>query len=297
MKKLAGGVALVMAIPAILLAAAVGSVSGGGGAAQGALCGGDGPTPAVQRFREEAFARFGDLQSLGVCNVRYIRGPYAESGSTTWSQHAYCNAEDYTRPGAPGTLEPFIDWIEANRERLSVNHLITYPAGSGLEHVVHVDFHPAGTGDPRTQGSRPCEAGELEAAVLSNPRLSFLPEAAADVTEGRVDDRVLQLLLVLSEEHRLGPIGPFITGHSYYVAGTQTPSNHAFGRAVDIAAVDGQPVSASNRAAREVVDAVLLMTGPMLPDEVGSPWEIPHPVADTFTDSAHQGHIHLGWDR
>lgn len=65
---------------------------------------------------------------------------------------------------------------------------------------------------------------------------------------------------------------------------------------MDIAVVDGVPVSPSNEVARELVDAVLLMTGPMLPDEVGSPWEIPHPVTETFTDSAHQDHIHLGWD-
>ena len=97
-------------------------------------------------------------------------------------------------------------------------------------------------------GPRPCQAGELEAMVLSNPRITFTSEAAGDVAEGRVDPRVLEVLLFLAERHDLGSVGPLITGHSYYVAGTTTPSNHAFGRAVDISVIDGQPVSVYNPA-------------------------------------------------
>jgi hypothetical protein len=100
-------------------------------------------------------------------------------------------------------------------------------------------------------GPRPCQAGELEAMVLSNPRITFTSEAAGDLAEGRVDPRVLQVLLFLGERHELGSVGPLITGHSYYVAGTTTPSNHAFGRAVDISVIDGQPVSVYNQAARD----------------------------------------------
>ena len=74
----------------------------------------------------------------------------------------YCNAEDYTRPGAPATLGPVVAWMEENSDAFDVNHLITYPPGSGYEHVIHVDFHPERTGDPR---GRDCQAGELEAIV------------------------------------------------------------------------------------------------------------------------------------
>jgi hypothetical protein len=273
----------------------VGIVSGDEGSAPvpGVGCGAgtSGPTPAVQQFRTALFEEFPDVQSLGICSERKTRGPYA-SGET-WSQHAYCNAEDYTRSGAPATLEPVTAWIEENREAFDVNHLITYPAGSGYEHVIHVDFHPERTGDPQ---GRTCQAGELEAMALTHPRISWRPEARGDVAAGRIDPRVLQVLLYLAERHRLGPVGPLITGHSYYVAGTNTPSNHAFGRAVDIAVIDGAPVSLANPGARDAMEMVLQLPPPLLPDELGGPWFLHHPGVSVFT-ADHGDHVHVGWDQ
>jgi hypothetical protein len=294
LRKLAGIAGMAMLVPILFIAAATGAVSGGEGSAPvpgvGCGVGSSGPTPAVQQFRAALFEEFPDLQSLGICSVRKTRGPYA-SGET-WSQHAYCNAEDYTRPGAPGTLGPVVRWIEENSERYDVNHLLAYPAGSGYEHVIHVDFHPERTGDPR---GRTCQAGELAAMVLTHPRISLQQEASADVAADRVDPQVLQVLLYLAERHRLGPVGPFITGHAYYVRGTNTPSNHAFGRAVDIAVIDGQPVSPSNPAARDAMEMVLELPPPLLPDELGGPWMLPHDEVSVFT-SDHDDHLHIGWD-
>jgi hypothetical protein len=295
LRTLAAGAGLVLLIPVLFIAAAVGSVSGDEGAAPvpGVGCGAEtsGPTPAVQRFRAALFEEFPDLRSLGICSVRRTRGPYA-SGEA-WSQHAYCNAEDYTRPGAPATFGPVVRWIEQNRGAFDVNHLITYPEGSGFEHVIHVDFHPERTGDPR---GRPCQAGELEAMALTHPRISWRPEAREDVAAGRVDPRVLQVLLYLAERHRLGPLGPLITGHSYYVQGTLTPSNHAFGRAVDIAVIDGSPVSVANPGAWDAIEMVLALPPPQLPDELGGPWFLQHPSVSVFT-ADHDDHLHVGWNR
>jgi len=145
-------------------------------------------------------------------------------------------------------------------------------------------------------GPRPCQAGELEAMVLSNPRITFTSAAAGDVAEGRVDPRVLQVLLFLAERHELGSVGPLITGHSYYVAGTTTPSNHAFGRAVDISVIDGQPVSVYNQAARDAMEMVLTLPPPLLPDELGGPWLLYHPRVRVFTRD-HGDHLHIGWDQ
>ncbi len=50
---------------------------------------------------------------------------------------------------------------------------------------------------------RPCQAGELEAMVLSNPRIGLRPEARGDVVAGLIDPRVLQVLLFLAERHDL----------------------------------------------------------------------------------------------
>ncbi|HET6770669.1 MAG TPA: hypothetical protein VFH75_03400 [Actinomycetota bacterium] len=292
-KKVAGGSALVVLIPILFLAAAVGAFSSGGAApVAGVTCGvgTSGPQPAVRIFRTALFEEFPDLRSLGICNVRPTRGPYADG--ETWSQHAYCNAEDYTRPGAPESLRPVVRWIEENSQRFDVNHLITYPEGSGFEHVIHVDFHPQRTGDPR---GRTCQSGELAAMILTHPRISLRPEASEDVAADRVDSRVLQVLLYLAEEHRLGPVGPLITGHSYTVRGTNRPSNHAFGRAVDIAVIDGDSVSFFNPAARDVMEMVLQLPPPLLPDELGGPFSLQHPTVRMLT-SDHDDHVHVGWD-
>ena len=84
------------------------------------------------------------------------------------------------------------------------------------------------------------DAAALAQAVHASARIELRPEAAADVRAGRVDLRVLAVLLALSERFTLGDVGPFVTGHAYYVAGKNGPSNHAFGRAVDIGSVDGR---------------------------------------------------------
>jgi hypothetical protein len=142
---------------------------------------------------------------------------------------------------------------------------------------------------------RPCQAGELEAMVLSNPRIGLRPEARGDVAAALIDPRVLQVLLLLAERHDLNSVGPLITGHSYYVRGTTTPSNHAFGRAVDISVIDRMPVSLANSAALDAMEMILSLPPPLLPDELGGPWLLYHPPVRIFTRD-HGDHIHVGWD-
>jgi hypothetical protein len=139
-------------------------------------------------------------------------------------------------------------------------------------------------------GWAPPAEGIFAAAVLDHPRLSLRAQAASDVRAGLVDTRVLRLLLVAATSHRLSYVGPFVSGHDYFVGGTGRPSNHAFGRAVDIPVVDGEAVSKDNEAARDVISLVGKDA-----DEVGSPW--PHPVDGPRTfDEGHADHLHFGWD-
>jgi hypothetical protein len=165
---------------------------------------------------------------------------------------------------------------------------------------------PSGTPSPpetyavvsaRGGDSRPCQAGELEAMVLSHPRIHVGSLAVGDVAEGRVDPRVLQVLLLLAESHDLGSVGPLITGHSYFVAGTTSPSNHAFGRAVDISVIDGQAVSIYNAAARNAMAMVLSLRPPLLPDELGGPLLLSHPSSVAVFTRDHGDHLHIGWDQ
>ena len=79
-----------------------------------------------------------------------------------------------------------------------------------------------------------------------------------------------------------------------YVKGTERVSNHYHGRAVDIAMVDGAPVSAANGAALQLVLDVLGSESSLRPDEVGSPWPLSR-FPGTFSDDDHRGHLHLGY--
>lgn len=138
------------------------------------------------------------------------------------------------------------------------------------------------------------DSDELQAAVLASDRIELRPEGALDVRRAHVDPRVLGALLALSQDFRLAGVGPFRTGHAYNVAGTNRPSNHAFGRAVDIGTVNGVLVSDANGAARAAAVAAASLPGPLRPSEIGSPFgDIP----GGFTDRAHQDHLHLGYDQ
>jgi hypothetical protein len=140
------------------------------------------------------------------------------------------------------------------------------------------------------------DVSELARALLSDPAIHLTANARSDVLAGVVDPRVLQVLLLVAQTHELSLVGPVVTGHSYYVKGTTRVSNHVFGRAVDILAVDGSPVSPSNFAAREVVAEILAFAAPLKPDEVGGPWVVRVGTRSSFTNADHQDHIHVGYD-
>jgi hypothetical protein len=85
------------------------------------------------------------------------------------------------------------------------------------------------------------------------------------------------------------------TGHSPYVSGTTSYSNHYYGRAVDIYAVNGANVSPLNLHARQLSLLLNQLPDQLRPSEVGSPYyDILYPGA--FADGDHQGHIHIGFD-
>ena len=70
-------------------------------------------------------------------------------------------------------------------------------------------------------------------------------------------------------------------------------SNHAYGRGLDIASVDGEIVNPGSGAARELASELSQLPEQYRPDEIGSPWPISGP--GYFTDGAHQDHLHLGF--
>lgn len=135
----------------------------------------------------------------------------------------------------------------------------------------------------------------LGKAVLAHDHLSLREDARADVSAGRVDPRVLGVLLSLATTHQVGGIGPF-TRHHCLVNRTSHLSNHVFGRAVDVFTIDRAPVSEGNAAARGVVSEVLALPQALLPDEIGQPWADLAAQDRVFTDVDHDDHLHLGFD-
>jgi hypothetical protein len=134
----------------------------------------------------------------------------------------------------------------------------------------------------------------LAQAVLSNPNIELRPEARADLEAGLVDERVLASLLRLAMDHRLGAVGPFVTGHSVYVEGTTRVSNHAVGRAVDIPIIDGVTVSYWNQAAEAAARELLQLPAQLRPDELGMPWDLLSTNVVIITED-HDDHLHIGY--
>lgn len=136
-------------------------------------------------------------------------------------------------------------------------------------------------------------------AVIANPHVRLDSRAAADLRHPRMDPRVIALLQALAEQHRVA-VSVVKTGHSRCVGGgSNCPddevSHHWHYRAVDIWSLDGQPVNAFNRTARDVVQWASNLSDELRPDEIGSPFGGLTHLAGVFTDSDHDGHIHIGY--
>ncbi len=129
-------------------------------------------------------------------------------------------------------------------------------------------------------------------ALANNRNVTLTAEARQDLLGGVLDQRLVNFLAWASQRHQIA-VSVFKTGHSQYVAGTNRISNHWYGRAADIYAVDGGNVSPSCRPCRALAEEPAALTEGR-PREMGLPW------ADMaggwiFTDASHQDHLHLGW--
>jgi len=140
-------------------------------------------------------------------------------------------------------------------------------------------------------------AGTSAEQLLANPRLTLSAAARADLAHGLVDARMVTTLAGLLARHTLTVSG-FKTGHPVNVVThhglSAEVSNHHYGRAADITAVDGAPVSRRNTAARALVLQLKASVFSGRRPEIGQPW--PDLVGDgVFTNAVHQGHLHLGF--
>ncbi len=132
------------------------------------------------------------------------------------------------------------------------------------------------------------------AALVDNPNLTLSDDARGDLLGGVVDQRVVDFLASLVANHRIA-VSVIKTGHSQYVKGTDRVSNHYYGRAVDIYAVDGVDVTASADGVHSLAEQILGSAPPLRPDEFGSPWPDLEKYPGAFSDPDHTDHLHAGW--
>jgi len=136
--------------------------------------------------------------------------------------------------------------------------------------------------------------GQLGERVLRSPRLDIYEGGRNDIAAGRVDVRVLTVLLYLAERYRSVTVSCLITGHSYFTS-SGNPSLHAFGRAVDISAVNDIPITGHQNPGgltEHVLRRVLTLPEELQPSELISLFDLGGP---SFALADHYDHIHIGF--
>jgi len=152
----------------------------------------------------------------------------------------------------------------------------------------HADGLAAQLGAEGSGGTPTPETLEL----LDDRHVTFDADGIADLEAGRIDPRVVSVLGELGRDHEI-VVSSLCSDHPTLTAGGSV-SNHYYGRAFDIASVDGKPVGPSNAAARSLATALDGLDPAIRPSEIGSPWALPG--AAHFTDAGHQNHIHVAFD-
>lgn len=133
-------------------------------------------------------------------------------------------------------------------------------------------------------------------AVLDSDAIDMPDSARWDIEAGRIDDRVLDLLLEIAEKHTLS-VAVFASGHPLNVFGSASVSNHTEGRAVDIWAVDGVAVVSQRDPAGALHALVSELVASEAVTELGAPWDLDAGAGVSFANTVHQDHLHLAFDR
>ncbi len=136
--------------------------------------------------------------------------------------------------------------------------------------------------------------GALEQRVLNDPALSIYSCGRNDIQTGQVDRRVLAVMeYLVAKGYRL-TITSLKCGHSYLTSSGNV-SAHSYGSAVDIAAVNGIPITGHQgpgTITEAVIKDLLLLQGSMRPAQIISLMDLGPP---TFILPDHYNHIHVGY--
>jgi hypothetical protein len=136
---------------------------------------------------------------------------------------------------------------------------------------------------------------ELQKRVLADKSLSIYGCGRTDIATGQIDRRVLAMLeYLVSKDFKL-TITSLKCGHSIMTASGYV-SEHSTGDAVDIAVIDGVPVTGHQGPGTltdELIRTVLQLQGNMHPHQVISLEDLPGPTSFPLPD--HYDHVHVGY--
>jgi hypothetical protein len=137
----------------------------------------------------------------------------------------------------------------------------------------------------------------LQRRVLSDPKISMGDCDRGDVANGSIDRRILATLSFLSEKGYELLISSMLCGRESSITTSGYVSNHTYGSAVDIAAINGQVITSSTQGPGSLTDIVarevLSLQGTMAPDEVISLLDYPQTAGFAMGD--HDDHLHVGF--
>jgi hypothetical protein len=135
----------------------------------------------------------------------------------------------------------------------------------------------------------------LQKRVLADEGLSIYPCGREDIAGGRIDRRVLAMLEYLRSKGFELTITALECGHGYLTTSGNV-SEHSTGDAVDIADINGVPVTGHQgpgTMTNELIEDVLQLQGTMQPHQVISLEDLPGETSFALPD--HYDHVHVGY--
>jgi murein DD-endopeptidase MepM/ murein hydrolase activator NlpD len=136
---------------------------------------------------------------------------------------------------------------------------------------------------------------ELQRRVLADKHLQIYECGRNDIATGQIDRRVLAVLEYLVSKGFDLTITSLKCGHSYMTTSGYV-SEHSTGDAVDIAVIDGVPVTGHQGPGTlvdELIRTVLQLQGTMHPHQVISLEDLPGETSFAMAD--HYDHVHIGY--
>jgi murein DD-endopeptidase MepM/ murein hydrolase activator NlpD len=135
----------------------------------------------------------------------------------------------------------------------------------------------------------------LQKRVLADTGLSIYTCGREDIAAGRIDRRVLAMLEYLRSNGFELMVTSLSCGHGFLTASGNV-SEHTTGNAVDIAAINGVPVTGNQgpgTLAGDLIRNVLRLQGTMQPHQVISLEDLPGETSFAMAD--HYDHVHVGY--